>query len=214
MSTALIVVDVQNDFCPGGSLAVTDGDKVVPVINELRKTLKPDLVILTRDWHPTNHTSFAQNNPGETLFKPRADGQMMWPTHCVMNSKGARFHPDLIVEPENPIVYKGTNKSVDSYSGFGSEPAADGSRLEVTNLDRILRNVDTKNVYVVGLAFDYCVAATAKDAAGLGFKTTVIRNATRSVAPESAAKAEAEMRAAGVKIIASYKPWWRRWLPC
>ncbi len=213
MSTALIIVDPQVDFCPGGTLAVDGGDQVMPLINELRKILLPDAVVITQDWHPADHTSFADNNPGETLFKPRADGQMMWPRHCVHRTPGAEFHPALKVLPEDRIIQKGYICGVDSYSGFGSEPAANGTRLERTDLEKILRAWEIKTVYVVGLAFDYCVAATAKDAAAAGFKTTVIRKATRPVAAESAAKAEAEMRAAGVTIL-EYLPrqtWWN-WL--
>jgi nicotinamidase/pyrazinamidase len=200
MSTALIVVDVQNDFCPGGALAVAGGDQVVPVINELRKKLKPNLVVFTQDWHPADHTSFADNNPGETLFKQRADGQMMWPRHCVQDTKGAEFHLDLVVNPQDPIIKKGTKAAVDSYSGFGAEDKT----LERTPLERIFCNTNVKQVYVVGLAFDYCVTATAKDAAALGYTTVVIRNATRPVAAESAAKAEAEMLKAGVIILEEY----------
>jgi nicotinamidase/pyrazinamidase len=200
MSTALIVVDVQNDFCPGGALAVAGGDQVVPIINALRKKLRPDLVVFTQDWHPADHTSFADNNPGETPFKPRADGQMMWPRHCVQGTKGADFHPALRVLPEERIIQKGLIWTVDSYSGFGSED----KNLERTALQRMLQDTGVKTVYVVGLAFDYCVAATAKDAAALGYTTIVIRNATRPVAAESAAKAEAEMLKAGVIILEEY----------
>lgn len=201
MPTALIIVDVQPDFCAGGALAVADGDAVVPVINRLRDTLKPDLVVLTQDWHPANHTSFADNNPGATLFAPRADGQMMWPRHCVQGTAGAGFHSGLVVLPTDTVIQKGLNAGVDSYSGFGSQPRRDGSRAEQTALGRMLITAGITDVVVVGLAFDYCVAATAKDAAALGFRTTVVRDATRAVAAASAALAEAEMIAAGVTIV-------------
>lgn len=247
MNCALIIVDPQNDFCPGGALAVAGGDAVMPVINELRKKLNPAVVAVTQDWHPADHTSFADNNPGETLFKPRADGQMMWPRHCVQGSTGAEFHPALELRGTDYFIKKGTKASVDSYSGFGSEPfnrledsgqVVHGCRNERTELKEILRSkLNGKVVYVVGLAFDYCVAATAKDAAAAGYTAVVIRNATRAVAPESAATAEAEMRAAGVIILEEYSaeevtriqqekrsddlyrglprqktPWWRRLL--
>lgn len=200
MPTALIIVDVQRDFCAGGALAVPDGDAVVPIINRLRKTLKPDLVVRTADWHPADHTSFVTNNPGEKLFVPRADGQMMWPAHCIQGSAGAEWHMDLDVPPTDVVIYKGRNADVDSYSGFGSAPRSDGGRSEQTALGRILLDAGITDVVVVGLAFDYCVAATAKDAAALGFRTKVIRKATRAVAAASAADAEVDLKAAGVTV--------------
>lgn len=203
MPRALIIVDIQNDFCSGGGLAVPDADTIIPRVNELRETLCPDLVVLTQDWHPVDHTSFIENNFGETLYKPRAapdsDGshQMMWPQHCVKGSVGADFHRDLKVLSSDRVVKKGTKADVDSYSGFGAE---DKSK-ERTDLEKILRDAGITEVYVVGLAFDYCVAATAKDAAALGFKTTVIRNATRAVSDDTERTAGAEMCAAGVTIL-------------
>jgi nicotinamidase/pyrazinamidase len=201
MPTALIIVDVQRDFCAGGALAVADGDAVVPVINQLRETLRPDLVVLTQDWHPADHTSFIDNNPGETLFKVRPDGQMMWPRHCVQDSEGASWHAGLTVLPTDVVIQKGLLAGVDSYSGFGSQPGRDGSRAEQTALGRILLDAGITDVVVVGLAFDYCVAATAKDAAFLGFRTKVIRAATRAVAAASAADAEVDLNAAHVTIV-------------
>ena len=205
MNCALIIVDPQKDFCPGGALAVAGGDAVMPVINELRKKLNPAVVAVTQDWHPADHTSFADNNPGETLFKQRADGQMMWPRHCVQGSAGAEFHSALELRGTDYFIKKGMQAAVDSYSGFGAEPSADGWRAERTELETILRSkLNGKVVFIVGLAFDYCVAATAKDAAAAGYTAVVIRNATRAVAPESAATAEAEMRAAGVIILEEF----------
>jgi nicotinamidase/pyrazinamidase len=204
MPRALIIVDVQNDFCAGGALAVPGANAIIPEINELRDTLKPDLVVLTQDWHPADHTSFITNNPGETLYKPRADGQVMWPAHCVQGSKGAEFHPDLRVLPTDRIIQKGCKADVDSYSGFGSaEFKTHGIwlRAEETDLHDILRSAGITEVYVVGLAFDYCVAATAKDAVSFGYKTTVITNCTASVAPESADKASAELIKVGVEYL-------------
>lgn len=197
--TALIIVDVQRDFCAGGSLAVSDGDAVVPVINGLRETLKPDLVVLTADWHPVDHTSFITNNPEETLFKTRADGQMMWPAHCVQGTAGAAWHPDLVVLPTDVIVRKGTVTGVDSYSGFGSAPAADGSRAERTGLEQILHAMEITDVVCVGLAFDYCVQLTARDAAAAGFRTRLIKSATRAVSADTAPVFVA-LAAAGVKV--------------
>jgi nicotinamidase/pyrazinamidase len=205
MRTALIIVDPQVDFCPGGSLAVAGGDEIMPVINELRKELKPDVVVITQDWHPADHTSFASNNPGEELFKPRADGQMMWPAHCVQGTEGAKIHPALEVLPSDIIIKKGTMNDVDSYSAFGSGEAVRevGKPLkmkEETPLASILAFEGVTDVWVVGLAFDYCVAATAKDAALLGLRTTVLRRATHAVSEESAVKAGEEMRELGVII--------------
>jgi len=203
MPTALIIVDIQRDFCAGGSLAVGDADSVVPIINHLRTTLAPDLVALTQDWHPADHTSFITNNPGERLFETRRhDGQMMWPVHCVQDSEGASWHKDLQTLSSDAIVRKGTKQAVDSYSGFGSQDKV-GER---TQLEPILRAAGITEVVVVGLAFDYCVAATAKDAAALGFRTTLVRGASRAVAVESAAVAETELKAAGVTVLESYPP--------
>jgi nicotinamidase/pyrazinamidase len=201
---ALIIVDVQNDFCEGGALAVPGANAIIPEINDLRDTLKPDVVILTQDWHPANHTSFITNNPGEEVFKPRADGQIMWPVHCVQGTRGAEFHPQLRILPTDRIVQKGCKTDVDSYSGFGSaEFKTHGIwlRAEETDLHDILREHDIKEVFVVGLAFDYCVAATAKDALALGYKTIIISNCTASVAPETADKASAELIKAGVEYL-------------
>ncbi len=206
MSTALIIVDVQNDFCESGSLAVPGANAIIPKINKLRETMKPNLVILTQDWHPENHTSFITNNPNETLFKPRADGQMMWPQHCVKGTHGADFHPSLYVLPTDRVVQKGVVWNVDSYSGFGSEPFQDGTRVERTELHKILQSWNIKEIFVVGLAFDYCVAATAKDALALGYKTTIISNCTSSVAADSADKASGELIKAGIIYLDSYTP--------
>lgn len=161
--SALIIVDVQNDFCEGGSLAINDASSIVPLINKLRQNPLFSMIILTRDWHPENHGSFVENNPGQkvfTLFKLPDTGvdQMMWPKHCVQGTKGAEFHPDLTVLSTDTIVNKGTLERVDSYSGFGSHP-------EVTELEKILRENHIQTVYCVGLAYDYCVGSTALDAA-------------------------------------------------
>jgi nicotinamidase/pyrazinamidase len=211
MRTALIIVDPQVDFCSpsggvGGALAVAGGDEIMPVINELRKELKPDVVVITQDWHPADHTSFASNNPGETLFKLRADdGQMMWPVHCVQGTEGAKIHPALEVLPSDIMIKKGTLKDVDSYSAFGSgetvrEIGKPLKMKEETALASILAFEGVTDVWVVGLAFDYCVAATAKDSAILGMRTTVLRKATQAVSEDSAVKAGEEMRALGVII--------------
>ncbi len=203
--SALIIVDVQKDFCPNGSLAVAGGDEIVPLINTLRETLDVDAVFLTKDWHPVDHCSFVDNaHPGaevlEKITLPTGEEQILWPRHCVRDTDGAEFHDDLGVVGGDITIFKGTRADTDSYSGFGSAPHADGSRAEVTGLDKLLKSRGIKEVFVVGLAFDHCVKATAIDAANLGYKTTVIRAATRAVSAETAAAAEADMLAAGVVI--------------
>ena len=201
----LIGVDLQNDFCAGGALAVNDGDATVPYFNELRKSLKPDLVVLTQDFHPSDHISFVRNNPGAQLFTVH-NGQMMWPAHCEQGTHGAEFHPALERDGTELIIQKGLNRAVDSYSGFGSEGAVTGKcgaedkNKERTALEAELRARGITKVYVVGLAYDYCVAATAKDAAALGFETIVLKDGCRAVAEESAVKETAAMFAAGVTI--------------
>jgi nicotinamidase/pyrazinamidase len=157
----LIIVDVQNDFLPGGSLAVKDADKVIPVINQLQERF--ELIVATQDWHPLNHSSFKANGG-------------IWPQHCVQGTKGAEFAPGLRIEKINKVFQKGTDVSIDSYSGF-----FDNDHRKSTGLERFLRDKAVSEVYVAGLATDYCVKFTALDAASLGFKTTVILSACRGV---------------------------------
>jgi nicotinamidase/pyrazinamidase len=163
MKTALIIVDVQNDFCKGGSLEVTDANTIIPLINKLRDLPIFDLVVLTRDWHAPTHCSFAANNPGTNVFEmiklvDTGIDQIMWPTHCVQGTPGAQFHKDLVINhTSDVIVNKGLLERVDSYSGFGSHP-------EKTELEAVLKKADISTVYCVGLAFDYCVGSTAFDA--------------------------------------------------
>jgi nicotinamidase/pyrazinamidase len=201
MKEALILVDIQNDFCPGGSLAVTDGDKIVPVVNELQK--KFDLIIATQDWHPSDHISFAANhhgkNPGE--FIPLGDSQqILWPVHCAQGSKGAEFVRELDKEKITKIFQKGTDKMVDSYSGF-----FDNDHKSSTGLGDYLKEKGVEEVYVTGLATDYCVKYTAIDAVKLGFKTSVVLDACRGVnlSAGDVEKAVEEMKAAGVKVVSS-----------
>jgi len=198
--TALIIVDVQNDFCTGGALAVPNGEMVVPIINDLRAALKPDLVVHTQDWHPADHISYADNH-GAKLYSELtlADDtkQIMWPRHCVQWTDGAMFHKDLHFEPSDLIIQKGTKKEVDSYSGFGAE---DKSK-DKTELESILRLKEIQRVVVVGLAYDYCVAYTAKDAAALGFETIVVVSGCAAVDAISAERETEAMRTAGVKLV-------------
>ena len=198
---ALIIVDPQNDFCTGGALVVPNGEEVIPVINRLREAVQPALVVLTQDWHPANHVSFASNHRLAQPFtlKRLRNGtdQMMWPAHCTQGSFGAQFHAGLIQHPGDLIVQKGCNPEVDSYSGFGSE---DGVQ-EVTPLLAHLRTHGITDVVIVGLAYDYCVSYTAKDAAKHGFQVTVVRSATRGISAESCASETAQMTTLGVRIV-------------
>ena len=202
---ALIVVDVQNDFCTGGSLAVTDNEAIFPVIEKIRtdQAMKQcySHVYFTRDWHPQNHCSFQSNNPGSTLFQPitledTGVVQMMWPDHCVQGSEGAKFHAQCQPVDSDIIVDKGCDPRVDSYSGFGSPP-------EVTTLLADLKAKGVTKLFVVGLAYDYCVGSTAEDGAKNGFETYLITDATRSVAGASAETMKQRLIQAGVKEITS-----------
>jgi nicotinamidase/pyrazinamidase len=177
MTTALILVDIQNDFCPGGALAVHDGDAVVPVANRLMDVA--NLVVATQDWHPRDHGSFAANHPGRKPFElGELAGlpQVLWPAHCVQGTPGAKFHAALDHRRIARVFHKGVDRGIDSYSGF-----FDNGRRRSTGLGEWLRERGVDAVIVVGLATDYCVKATALDAIELGFGTTVVANGCRSV---------------------------------
>jgi nicotinamidase/pyrazinamidase len=173
----LIVVDVQNDFCPGGRLAVQKGDEVVPLANALAKRFEN--VVLTQDWHPAGHLSFATSHPGKKPFDSvtLAYGeQVMWPDHCIQGSDGAAFHKDLSVPHAQLVIRKGWHKNVDSYSAF-----IEADRRTPTGLEGYLRERGIKRVFACGLATDFCVAWTALDAVKLGFGATVIEDACRAI---------------------------------
>lgn len=172
----LIIVDVQNDFCPGGALPVREGDKIVPVANRLQE--KFDLVIATQDWHPKDHKSFASNHrkkPGDVIMLNGLE-QVLWPDHCVQGTNGAQFVPELKTDRIDRVFQKGTDPEIDSYSGF-----YDNGHRKATGLGDFLKERGITDVYVVGLATDYCVKYTALDAVRLGFRTSVIIDATRGV---------------------------------
>lgn len=198
---ALILVDIQNDFLPGGALAVPEGDAVVPVANALIPNF--DLVVATQDWHPPGHGSFAANQtgkqPGE-MIELAGMPQILWPTHCVQHTPGAEFAPELNVAGIDRTFAKGADAEVDSYSGFFDN----GHRIP-TGLGDFLRERSVTEVYVVGLATDYCVKATALDAVNLGFATVLVTDGCRGVnlAAGDTAAALAEMRAAGVRLTNS-----------
>lgn len=196
----LILVDVQNDFCPGGALAVADGDAIVPLINNLQARF--DIVVATQDWHPSDHKSFASNwakNPGE-MIELNGMPQILWPDHCVQHTWGADFHPGLDVGRVTGVFRKGEDPEVDSYSGF-----FDNGHLHATGMGDWLQAKGVKEVWVCGIATDYCVKWTALDALGLGFGVHLIADASRGVDlhPGDVAAAIEEMRAAGVHIINS-----------
>jgi nicotinamidase/pyrazinamidase len=174
---ALILVDIQNDFCLGGSLEVKDADQIVPVINQMLRHY--DLVVATQDFHPKNHKSFASNNKGANVGEIRTLGgqpQVMWPDHCVQETKGCEMHSGLMKEAIQKTFQKGTNIAVDSYSGF-----FDNDHSSSTGLAEFLKEQGVTEVTVVGLALDYCVKYTALDSKNLGFETSVLLPATRAV---------------------------------
>jgi nicotinamidase/pyrazinamidase len=198
---ALIIVDVQNDFLPGGALAVPHGDEVIPVINRLQNDF--DLVVATQDWHPEDHGSFAANHedkkPGDRIELNGLD-QILWPVHCVQDSKGADFAAALDMSKVEKVFTKGTDKEIDSYSGF-----FDNGRKKATGLGDYLKSKGVKEVVITGLAADYCVKFTALDAKGLGFDTTLVKDATRAVnlQPDDFEKALEEMKQKGIKVVES-----------
>ena len=196
----LIVVDVQNDFCPGGRLAVQKGDEVVPLVNELAKHFAK--VVLTQDWHPAGHLSFATSHPGSKPFdsvKLAYGEQTLWPDHCVQGSDGAALHKDLSVPQAQLVIRKGWHKEVDSYSAF-----LEADRETRTGLDAYLRAHRVKRVFVCGLATDFCVAWTALDARKLRFAAVVVEDACRAIDMQgSLAAAWDRMEKAGVRRLRS-----------
>jgi nicotinamidase/pyrazinamidase len=198
---ALILVDIQNDFLPGGALAVPRGDEVIPVANRVQRAF--DLVVATQDWHPANHGSFAASHPGRKPGELATLGglpQVMWPVHCVQGSPGAAFAAALDTSHVARVFPKGTDVGIDSYSGF-----FDNGHKKATGLGDFLRARGVREVYVLGLATDYCVKATALDARQLGFTTHLILDGCRGVELRAGdvERALAEMRAAGVNMIIS-----------
>jgi nicotinamidase/pyrazinamidase len=201
--TAFLAVDVQNDFCPGGALAVADGDAVAPVVNRLAYLFP--LCVATQDWHPAGHVSFASAHPGKAPFDaaglgPDGRAGTLWPDHCIQDSHGAAFHPRLDERPFNFVIRKGFRIGLDSYSAFFEN---DGTTP--TGLDGLLRGLGMDTVVLAGLAFDYCVFFSAMDAKRLGYKVFVVVDATRPVdtPPGNAVRTEAQMRESGIFLIQS-----------
>ena len=196
---ALVIVDVQNDFCPGGALAVPEGDRVIPVVNCLQPHF--ELVVATQDWHPANHGSFAANHegkrPGEVIDLHGLQ-QILWPVHCVENTFGAAFHADFDRARVARVFQKGTDPEIDSYSGF-----FDNAHRKATGLGDYLKERGVTGVYICGLATDYCAKYSALDAVGLGFNTYLIEDASRGVnlQPGDVRRAIEEIRGRGVTVV-------------
>lgn len=195
--TALIVIDAQTDFCPGGALAVAEGDAIIPAINAMMPGF--GIVVLTQDWHPANHSSFAANHPGAAPFSQidmPYGPQVLWPTHCVQGTRGAEFHQGLHTAPADMILRKGFRPAIDSYSAF-----FENDRTTPTGLEGYLRERGASRLVLAGLATDFCVAYSALDAARLGFGVTVKLQACRAIDLNgSLADALTRMRAAGVTL--------------
>jgi nicotinamidase/pyrazinamidase len=194
----LIVTDVQNDFCPGGALAVVDGAAVIDSIHRIAPRFEH--IVLTQDWHPPNHSSFATAHPGKLPFEQvelRYGLQTLWPPHCIQGSKGAEFHPALHLPQAELVLRKGFDPRIDSYSAF-----FENDRVTPTGLAGYLDDRDLTRVFFAGLAYDYCVGYSALDARRLGLPAFVFRDACRAIDLNgSAAKIEAEFVQAGVAVI-------------
>lgn len=196
---ALILVDIQYDFLPGGALAVAQGDEVIPVANALQE--KFDLVVATQDYHPQGHLSFAANHqdkkPGD-FIELKGLEQVLWPVHCVQGTHGAAFAGDLKMDKVKKVFQKGTNPEIDSYSGF-----FDNGHLQATGLGDYLREQGVRRVVIAGLAADYCVKFTALDAQQMGFETIVVKDGTRAVNlhPEDYEKTMEELKSKGIQTV-------------
>jgi len=196
---ALVIIDVQNDFMPGGSLEVPDGDRIVPVINELQE--KFDLVVATQDWHPEDHVSFASNHEDKKPFDTinwQGMEQVMWPDHCVMNSRGADFHKAMHTKNIEAIFRKGMDRNIDSYSGF-----YDNGHKKSTGLAGYLRERNATDLFFCGLAADVCVQFSIKDALEEGFAATLVEDATRAISEEEYKKLRNDLQDRGCRMVTS-----------
>lgn len=196
---ALLLIDIQPDFMPGGRLPVPDGDAIIPLVNAVQAQF--DLVVASQDWHPAGHRSFASSHPGHATYTEIAwQGlpQMLWPDHCVQATPGAELHPTLDTRRVEAIFRKGTNPDIDSYSAF-----FDNGHRKATGLAAYLRGRGVTRVYLVGLAADYCVYFTAKDALAEGFEVVVLAEATRAISAEGWAAAQADLRQHGGHVVSS-----------
>lgn len=196
---ALLLIDIQNDFLPGGSLAVPGGDQIIPVVNEVQKSF--DLVVATQDWHPQSHKSFASSHEGKRVFEHidlNGLPQVLWPDHCVQGTKGADFSAGVNWDRTEAIFRKGMAPEIDSYSGF-----YDNGHLKTTGLADYLRGKGVTSVYIAGLAGDYCVFFSAKDALAEGFQTYVIEDATKPISEEGFALSMNEILDKGGHVVQS-----------
>ena len=198
MKTALLVIDLQNDFCPAGALEVAGGNEIVSDINQEMK--KYDCVVLTQDWHPKGHSSFAIShegkNPLDVVKMPYGD-QVLWPEHCIQGSKGAEFHSKLDTDRASAVIRKGSNPLIDSYSAF-----FENDRKTATGLDGYFKTLGIEKIYLVGLATDFCVNYSAQDAAKLGYKVSVFEGMCRAIDLNGSLElARTEMRDCGVELI-------------
>lgn len=204
MKKAFLVVDIQNDFLPGGALGVKDGFQVIPLINKLMK--QPfELIVASKDWHPANHGSFAEMHEGKKVGEHitlRGQDQILWPVHCVQDSKGAEFSDSLDQEHFDKVFHKGTDADIDSYSAF-----FDNGHLKATGMGDYLKEKGITDLYVAGLTTDYCVKYSVLDAIDLGFRTHVIRDACKPVnlSPDDEEKSIEEMKQIGAEVTTTEK---------
>ena len=197
MNSALIIIDMQNDFCTGGALAVKDGEKIIQCINDAQKEFKT--IILTQDWHPQEHSSFASNHGAEPYTKVEMEygPQILWPDHCIQGSTGGNFHKNLNTNKSDIILRKGSNPKIDSYSAF-----FENDKNTTTGLEGYLIKKDIKRLYLCGLAFDYCVFYSALDGANLGFEVFVFKDLTKAIDLNDSKKtAKKSMIEKGIKLI-------------
>ncbi|MGR6430374.1 bifunctional nicotinamidase/pyrazinamidase [Rhizobium sp. PAMB 3174] len=203
MTKALLLIDIQNGFCPGGNLPVPDGDKIVPVANALIDSGRYELIVASQDWHPAGHGSFASAHPGKAPFEMgelSGKPQMMWPDHCVQGTADAELHPDLHAERIDFIQQKGQNPDVDSYSAF-----RDNDQTALTGLADYMKAMAVTEIDLLGLATDYCVKFSALDAVDMlpGVTIRFVEDGSRGIDPEGVRQAIEEMRAKGVEIVSS-----------
>lgn len=201
MSKALVVIDMQQDFCPGGALAVPEGDALLPGINALMA--EADAVVLTQDWHPAGHSSFATSHAGKSpyeLIEMPYGAQVLWPDHCIHGSLGAQFHPDLQTDRADLVIRKGYNPDIDSYSAF-----FENDHKTPTGLEGYLRTRGIVELEMVGLALDFCVHFSAVDAAKLGFRVTVRQDLCRAIDLDGSLTAALQvMQTTGVQLVTSH----------
>lgn len=197
MIKALIIIDIQNDFTEGGSLEVPNANEIIPIVNDLQKHF--DLIIATQDWHPANHGSFASNHPGKKPFeviKLNGLDQVLWPDHCIQGSHGAEFHPNLQTKKIHTIFRKGMDPEIDSYSGF-----YDNGQRKSTGLAGFLKGLEIEHLYFCGLAADYCVYYSIKDAIREGFKCSLFLDATKAISSDNYSSIKKELANLGVELI-------------